>query len=121
MRNALVAFWLLAALGMAHAAGSAETSTIAVGPWQVEASFTDERKFDRCVMTRAANDGIEATFTRDDAGLSLMLTSPRWQLEKGVNYPVGTRGGEGVLESRCRGGERQRCGSRSAISTSTTR
>ncbi len=39
-------------------------------------------------MTRPASGGVEATFTRDDAGLSLMLTQPRWQLEKGVTYPV---------------------------------
>jgi hypothetical protein len=35
---------------------SAQTATknraIAIGPWQIEASFTKNRKFDRCVMRR---------------------------------------------------------------------
>ena len=88
MRYSLVAIWMLAVPGVAHAAETAETKAVSVGPWQVEASFTDARKFDRCVMTRPASGGVDAAFTRNDAGLSLTLTSSKWQLEKGVTYPV---------------------------------
>src|SRR5260221_12176180 len=93
MRYALVAFWMFATCGLAGAAGSATETTVAIGPWQVEASFTDERKFDRCVMTRPASGGAEATFTRDDGGLSLMLTQPRCLFEKGVTHSAGFFGG----------------------------
>ena len=39
-------------------------------------------------MSRMTKDGIEARFTREEAGLSLVMTSPRWELEKGKTYPV---------------------------------
>ena len=39
-------------------------------------------------MSRTTKDGIEARFTREEAGLSLVMTSPRWELEKGTTYPV---------------------------------
>lgn len=61
---------------------------VAIGPWQIEASFTDQRKFDRCVMSRTTEDGIETRFTRDEGGLSLAMSSPRWQLGKSESYAV---------------------------------
>jgi hypothetical protein len=61
---------------------------VTIGPWQIEASFTEQRKFDRCVMSRTTEDGIETRFTRDEGGLSLTMTSPRWQLGKGEKYTV---------------------------------
>jgi hypothetical protein len=32
--------------------GTSDSKAVAIGPWQIEASFTDQRKFDRCVMRR---------------------------------------------------------------------
>lgn len=59
-----------------------------IGPWQVEASYRSEGKFDRCVMSRTTEDGVETRITRDESGLSLTMMSPRWKLEKGKAYPV---------------------------------
>jgi hypothetical protein len=65
-----------------------EDRTVAVGPWQIEASYRSGDTFDRCIMTRKTEDGIELRITRDDRGLTLILTSPRWKLEEGKAYPV---------------------------------
>jgi hypothetical protein len=66
----------------------AQAKAVAIGPWQIEASFTEEKKFDRCVMSRTTEEGVETRFTRDEGGLSLSMSSPRWQLDKGDKYAV---------------------------------
>ena len=84
MKYVLASFWMITMCGMAQS----EDAKISIGPWQIDASFTEERKLDQCVMSRTTRDGIEARFTREEAGLSLVMTSPRWKLEKGTTYPV---------------------------------
>jgi hypothetical protein len=84
MKYALVAIWMITMCGVAQS----ENAKISIGPWQINADFTEERKLDQCVMSRTTNEGIEARFTREAGGLSLVLTSPRWELEKGTAYPV---------------------------------
>jgi hypothetical protein len=88
MKYVLVAFWIIVMCGVAESQKSTEGATIAIGPWQIDASFTEERKLDRCVMSRTNKEGIEARFTREEDGLSLVMTSPRWELDKGKTYPV---------------------------------
>jgi hypothetical protein len=84
MKYVLAAFWMITMCGMAQS----EDAKISIGPWQIDASFTEERKLDQCVMSRTTKDGIEARFTREENGLSLVMTSPRWELDKGKTYPV---------------------------------
>lgn len=72
----------------AHARTTESHRAIAIGPWQIEANFTKQRKFDRCAMSRSIEEGIEARLTRDKGGLSLTMSSPRWQLPRGKKYPV---------------------------------
>ena len=88
MKYVLVAFWMIVTCGIAESQKSTEDSTISIGPWQIDASFTEERKLDRCAMSRTTKDGIEARFTREADGLSLVMTSRRWELEKGKTYAV---------------------------------
>ena len=64
-----------------------ESQAIAIGPWQIEATYRNG-KFERCVMGRTTEEGIEARVARDGTGLILTMTSPRWRLEAGRNYPV---------------------------------
>jgi hypothetical protein len=71
-----------------HARTTESHRAIAIGPWQIEASFTKQRKFDRCAMSRTIEEGIETRLTRDKGGLSLTMSSPRWQLPRGKKYPV---------------------------------
>jgi hypothetical protein len=84
MKYVLAACWMVAMCGMAQS----EDAKINIGPWQIDADFTEERKLDQCVMSRTTNEGIEARFSREAGGLSLVMTSPRWELEKGTTYPV---------------------------------
>lgn len=88
MKYVLAAFWMITMCGVAQAQNSAEDAKISIGPWQIGANFTEERKLDQCVMSRTTKDGIEARFTREENGLSLVMTSPRWELEEGKTYPV---------------------------------
>ena len=88
MKYVLVAMWLITMCGIAQSQKSTENAKISIGPWQIEADFTEERKLDQCVMSRRTNEGIEARFTREAGGLSLVMTSPRWELEKGATYSV---------------------------------
>ena len=88
MKYVLVAFWMITMCGIAQSQKSTADAKISIGPWQIGADFTEERKFDQCVMNRMTKDGIEAQFTREAGGLSLVMTSPRWELEKGATYPV---------------------------------
>ena len=77
---------LLLLSGAAQAA--TEQQSVAIGPWQIEASFTKDQKFDRCMMSRTTDTGLKASFARDEAGTSLTLTSERWKLDSGKTYPV---------------------------------
>jgi hypothetical protein len=84
----LIACWMIVLSGIAQAQKSPDTAKVSVGPWQIDASFTEEKKLDRCSMSRMTKEGVEARFTREKDGLSLLLNSPSWQLEKGKTYPV---------------------------------
>ncbi len=84
MKYVLAAFWMILTCG----AAASQDAKISIGPWQIDANFTEERKLDQCVMSRMTKDGIEARFTREESGLSLVMTSPLWELEKGKTYPV---------------------------------
>ncbi|HTN95881.1 MAG TPA: hypothetical protein VL101_02800 [Nordella sp.] len=70
-------------------AHSATDDSVLIGPWKIEASFTNaQKKFDRCMMSRTVENGVVATFARDTAGTTLTMTSERWKLDDGKNYPV---------------------------------
>jgi hypothetical protein len=85
MRPLLILGGLIA---MASSAYAASEKAIAIGPWQIEASFTESDDFDRCVMSRTTEDGIETRISRDKDGLALAMSSPRWKLDKGKKYDV---------------------------------
>ncbi len=62
------------------------TESIAVGPW----SITTESKigkFDSCTMSRSAGE-LGISFVRGEDGLSMLLSSPKWKLDRGTSYPV---------------------------------
>ena len=63
-----------------------QDQTVSVGPWTIAASFKAE-KFDRCTMSRSAND-LDTTFARSQDGLFLFLDSSKWKLERGKAYDV---------------------------------
>ncbi|MGY8682302.1 hypothetical protein Q2941_31675 [Bradyrhizobium sp. UFLA05-153] len=63
-----------------------QDQTTSVGPWTIATSFKAE-KFDRCTMSRSAND-LDITFARSNDGLRLFLDSSKWKLERGKAYDV---------------------------------
>jgi hypothetical protein len=79
---------LLAVLLPFSAAAQTQQQGVLVGPWFVEVSFTGDGTFDRCIMSRSTDDGMLVKFGRDEAGLTLVLSSPDWVLEPGATYPV---------------------------------
>jgi predicted regulator of Ras-like GTPase activity (Roadblock/LC7/MglB family) len=80
---------LLIALGDALAVEEIKKDNI--GPWEIEATFKGN-KFDHCAISRNV-DEVVASFVRTSDGLSLMLESPNWKLERGKNYPVRMKAG----------------------------
>jgi len=74
---------LLQVSAAAEKAGNAET----IGPWEIEATYKAD-KFDRCTIRQNLDDDIVVTFMRVGDGLTLLLSSPNWKLERGKQYPV---------------------------------
>ena len=84
IQAALVPLLIAFALTSAWATESSKKDVI--GPWEIEATFKND-KFDHCAITRNV-DEIAVTFIRTDDGLSLVLQSPNWKLDRGKQYPV---------------------------------
>lgn len=85
---------LLAALALSTSALAQrpeESKTDEIGPWEIEATFKSD-KFDHCAISRTA-DEIVARFVRTSDGLSLVLESPNWKLERGKHYSVRMKAG----------------------------
>lgn len=99
MRHAVLLIALLSQTGAVTAQSVRESEAVAIGPWQIEAGYKDG-KFERCVMSRTTEEGIEARLTRDKGDLALAMTSPRWQLESGKNYPVELVAGSVTWDSK---------------------
>jgi len=72
----------------ANVATDAPATGVEIGPWLIQVSLIDGVTFDRCIMSRTTEQGVEARFTRSATGLGLDLSSPRWQLEDGARYEV---------------------------------
>jgi hypothetical protein len=81
---------LLTSLGLSTVAlgqPSDDDSSLMIGPWRIEVVMKGN-KFDRCSMSRKADDDISATILRASDGLTLVLDSSKWKLERGKQYPV---------------------------------
>jgi predicted regulator of Ras-like GTPase activity (Roadblock/LC7/MglB family) len=82
---------LLFLMGLTEALALEETKKDNIGPWEIEATFKDN-KFDHCAINRKV-DEVVASFLRTSDGLSLTLESPNWKLDRGKNYPVRMKAG----------------------------
>ncbi|MCJ2108938.1 hypothetical protein MKK70_26925 [Methylobacterium sp. E-041] len=97
MRNVVVALLVVVA-APANAVEPVKDEAVAIGPWKVEA-IAKGQKFERCTMTRTTDDGVEVRFARDSDGLDLSMSSPKWKLGKGKNYPVELAAGTSILKA----------------------
>jgi len=82
-----VAIAAFLALPMAASRAAEESKSDTIGPWEIEATFKAD-KFDRCSISRKLDDDIVADFVRTDDGLTLVLSSQNWKLDRGKEYPV---------------------------------
>jgi hypothetical protein len=82
-----VAIAAFLALPTAASRAAEESKSDTIGPWEIEAIFKAD-KFDRCSISRKLDDDIVADFVRTDDGLTLVLSSPNWKLDRGKDYPV---------------------------------
>jgi hypothetical protein len=75
-----------------------ESQTVSVGPWKIATTYKAD-KFDNCTMTRTFAD-IEVSFIRTRDGLSLLLDSQKWTLERGKVYSVRLAAGSQSIEAK---------------------
>ena len=68
-----------------------DTKKNTIGPWEIEATFEND-KFDHCAICRTVDEAL-VKFIRTNDGLSLVLQSPNWKLERGKSYPVHMKAG----------------------------
>jgi hypothetical protein len=76
----------------------AQEQTVAVGPWTIATSFKAD-KFDSCTMSRSTSD-LDITFLRGRDGLTLLLDSSKWKLERGKAYDVALVAGSRSVQAK---------------------
>ncbi|MGB6316939.1 MAG: extensin family protein, partial [Pseudolabrys sp.] len=63
-----------------------ENKAVTVGPWTIGPTYK-ENKLQSCTMSRS-DGGLGIIFVRAQDGLSVILESQKWKLDRGKSYPV---------------------------------
>jgi hypothetical protein len=63
-----------------------EIQTVIAGPWAIGPNYK-ENKLQSCTMSRSDSD-LGISFVRAQGGLSLILESKKWKLDRSKSYPV---------------------------------
>ena len=96
MRSLALATFLTLSISSAHAQSVEEK--VAVGPWEIATTFRGST-FINCEMRRTS-DGLGITFLRAEDGLTLLLDSAKWKLERGKTYNVKLSAGVGSIDGK---------------------
>ena len=96
MRSLTMATFLMLSISSAHAQSVEEK--VAVGPWEIATTFRGST-FINCEMRRTS-DGLGITFLRAEDGLTLLLDSAKWKLERGKTYNVKLSAGVGSIDGK---------------------
>lgn len=96
MRLLAVSTCLVASLSPADAQSAADKVT--VGPWEIVTSYRGNA-FVNCEMRRTS-EGLGITFLRAEDGLSLLLDSGKWKLERGKTYDVKLTAGRAAMNAK---------------------
>ena len=96
MRSLALATFLTLSILSAHAQSVEEK--VAVGPWEIATTFRGST-FINCEMRRTS-DGLGITFLRAEDGLTLLLDSAKWKLERGKTYNVKLSAGVGSIDGK---------------------
>lgn len=75
-----------------------ESQSVSVGPWKIATTYKAD-KFDNCTMSRTFAD-VEISFVRTKNGLSLLLDSQKWTLERGKVYSVRLAAGSQSVQAK---------------------
>ena len=85
-QSLLVALLVLPSSFASAQGRSRSDQTVSVGPWEISTAYRAD-KFENCTMSRTF-ESLDVTFVRGSDGLSLVLSDPKWRLERGQSYPV---------------------------------
>jgi len=80
--------------------GRPENQTVTAGPWAITPVYK-ANKLQSCTMSRSDAD-LGATFVRAQDGLSVVLESQKWKLQRGKAYPVRLAAGSRSVDGTAR-------------------
>jgi hypothetical protein len=80
--------------------GRPENKTVTAGPWAIMPVYKAS-KLQSCTMSRSDGD-LGATFVRAQDGLSVVLESQKWKLQRGKAYPVRLAAGSRSVDATAR-------------------
>ena len=80
--------------------GQPDNQTVTAGPWAIVPVYKAS-KLQSCTMSRSDGE-LGATFVRAQDGLSVILESPKWELQRGKTYPVRLAAGSLSVDARAR-------------------
>jgi hypothetical protein len=80
--------------------GRPDNQAVTAGPWAIVPTYK-ANKLQSCSMSRSDGD-LGATFVRAQDGLSVVLESPKWKLERGKTYPVSLAAGSRSVDAKAR-------------------
>ncbi len=92
-----------------------QSQSVSVGPWKIATTYKAD-KFDNRTMSRTFTD-VEISFVQTKNGLSLLLDSQKWTLERGKVYSVRLAAGSQSVQAKALAetkGDRRRARTRSA-------
>jgi hypothetical protein len=75
-----------------------EQQTVASGAWTIGPTYKD-KKLQGCTMSRS-DGGLGTTFVRAQDGLSVILESAKWKLDRGKSYPVRLTAGSRSMNAK---------------------
>ena len=76
-----------------------EIQTVTADPWAIGPNYKAS-KLQSCTMSRSEGE-LGITFVRAQGGLSLILESKKWKLDRGKSYPVRLTAGSRSVNAKC--------------------
>ena len=98
MQTSRTLFCLAFLTSSALAQQAPESQSVSVGPWAIATTYKAD-KFNNCIMSRTFED-VDMSFVRTGDGLSLLLDSQKWKLERGKVYPIRLAAGPQTLDAK---------------------
>jgi hypothetical protein len=77
-----------------------EDKTVIAGPWAIGPTY-NANKLENCTMSRSDGE-LGITFVRAQDGLSLMLESKKWKLDRKNSYPIRLTAGSRSVNAKAR-------------------